>query len=261
MKPLRLTVVIPAFDEEARLPRTLRRVVEYLVERGEPFEIIVVDDGSLDGTAKVAEGILRALGPRGRVLRNECNRGKGASIRRGMLAARGQRVLFSDADLSTPIEELAKLEHALDAGAKVAIGSRAVERALVEKPQNPLRDMMGRLFNLLVRVFAIRGISDTQCGFKLFAGDVVGPIFARQRLERFGFDVEVLAIARYLGHPIAEVGVRWLNDPATKVTLLGGASAFLDPIRVRVGMLRGQYAECPSWPDEETAAPEVGEAQ
>jgi dolichyl-phosphate beta-glucosyltransferase len=109
---------------------------------------------------------------------------------------------------------------------------------------------MGRIFNLVVRVFAIRGIRDTQCGFKLFAGEVVQPIFARQRLERFGFDVEVLAIAQRLGHRIAEIGVRWRNDPATKVTLLGGASAFLDPVRVRLGMLLGRYDECASWPDE-----------
>lgn len=250
MRTLRLSVVIPALDEALRLPDTLRRILDYLGAREDSFEIIVVDDGSRDATAAVAEGFLRRIGVRGRVLRNERNRGKGASVRRGMLAARGQRVLFSDADLSTPIEELPKLERALDAGAQVAIGSRAVCRTLVERPQHPARDIMGRIFNLVVRVFAIRGIRDTQCGFKLFAGEVVQPIFARQRLERFGFDVEVLVIAQRLGHRIAEIGVRWRNDPATKVTLLGGASAFLDPVRVRLGMLLGRYDECPSWPDE-----------
>jgi dolichyl-phosphate beta-glucosyltransferase len=236
-----LSVVIPAYNEAVRLPPSLARIAAYLDGTGVDYELLVVDDGSTDGTAVAAEAALAPLGGRGRVLRNDQNVGKGASVRRGMLAARGARVLFSDADLSAPIEELAKLERALDAGAGVAIGSRALDRALIEERQPFTRDVMGRVFNFMVQVCAVRGIRDTQCGFKLFAGDVVGPIFARTRIDRFGFDVEVLALAQRLGVPIAEVPVRWRNSEGSRVTLGQGARAFLDPIRVRIGLLCGRY--------------------
>jgi dolichyl-phosphate beta-glucosyltransferase len=241
MKSYNLSVVIPAYNEAQRLPATLLRIVEYLEAHGGEFEILVVDDGSTDGTPALAEAVLAPLHDRARVLRNPENLGKGASVRRGMLAARGARVLFSDADLSTPIEEVEKLGRALDAGAGVAIGSRAVDRALVEERQPLLRDMMGRAFNFVVQLFAVRGIRDTQCGFKLFAGDVVAPIFARARIDRFGFDVELLALAQRLGIPIAEVPVRWRNSPGSRVTLTQGARAFLDPIKVRAGLMFGRY--------------------
>jgi dolichyl-phosphate beta-glucosyltransferase len=158
-----------------------------------------------------------------------------------MLAARGNRILFSDADLSTPIEEVEKLERALDDGAEIAIGSRSVDRRLVEQRQSLPRDLMGRLFNLVVRLSAVRGIGDTQCGFKLFTRDVVGPVFERTHLDRFGFDVEVLAIAQRLGIRIAEVPVRWRDSPGSRVTLVQGGRAFLDPLRVRLGLLTGRY--------------------
>jgi dolichyl-phosphate beta-glucosyltransferase len=241
MRSPALSVVVPAFNEAQRLPPSLLQIVEYLRQRGVDYEIVVVDDGSTDGTPAVAEAILTPLGARGRVLRNPRNLGKGASVRRGMLAARGARVLFSDADLSTPIEEVEKLERALDEGAGVAIGSRAVDRALVEQRQSWPRDVVGRCFNFVVRAFAVRGIQDTQCGFKLFAGEVVAPIFARARIDRFGFDVEVLTLAQRLGIAIAEVPVRWRNNPDSRVTLAQGARAFLDPIRVRAGLLFGRY--------------------
>ena len=243
MASIKLSVVIPAYNERKRLPPTLERMISYLDGRREPYEIIVVDDASSDGTSEVAERLLAPLGERGRILRREENRGKGASIRRGMLAARGARVLFSDADMSTPIDEVEKLERALADGAQVAIGSRALQRTLVEKPQGWLRDHLGRVFNAIVRLFALRGIADTQCGFKLFTAEVVGPIFSRQRITSFGFDVEVLAIARHLGYAIVEVPVRWINDTESKVTMLQGARAFLDPLRVRLALVLGQYDE------------------
>jgi dolichyl-phosphate beta-glucosyltransferase len=241
MRSPALSVVVPAYNEAKRLPPSLQLITEYLEQRGGEFEIVVVDDGSTDGTPAVAEAILAPLGECARVLRNPSNLGKGASVRCGMLAARGSRVLFSDADLSTPIEEVEKLERALDEGAGVAIGSRAVDRALVEQRQSWPRDGVGRFFNFVVRVFAVRGIHDTQCGFKLFAGNVVAPIFARARIDRFGFDVEVLTLAQRLGVPIAEVPVRWRNNPDSRVTLWQGARAFLDPVRVRFGLLLGRY--------------------
>jgi dolichyl-phosphate beta-glucosyltransferase len=236
-----LSIVIPAYNEALRLPPSLARVIAYVEGRAIDYELLVVDDGSTDDTAAAAEAVLAPLGERGRVLRNDQNLGKGASVRRGMLAARGARVLFSDADLSAPIEELVKLEAALDGGAGVAVGSRALDRALIEERQPLGRDLMGRVFNLVVQLFAVRGIRDTQCGFKLFAGDVVGPIFARTRIDRFGFDVEVLMLARRLGVTVAEVPVRWRNSEGSRVTLLQGARAFLDPIRVRMGLVFGRY--------------------
>jgi dolichyl-phosphate beta-glucosyltransferase len=236
-----LSVVVPVYNESHRLPATLERVAAYLGRRDQTFEVLVVDDGSTDGTTEAARAAIRRLGIHGQVLRHEPNRGKGASVRRGMLAARGQQVLFTDADLSTPIEEIERLEAALGAGAQVAIGSRAIDRSTVEKRQSRLRDGLGRVFNLVVRAAVLPGIRDSQCGFKLFTGGVVEPIFSRQRIDGFGFDVEALAIARLLGYSIAEVPVRWINDPDSRVGLLQGARAFLDPLRVRVRLSRGAY--------------------
>src|SRR5262245_51498054 len=240
MTRIDLSVVIPAYNEAGRLPASLERIIAYFGTCSVDYELLVVDDRS-DDTAAVAAAILGPLGERGRVLRNARNMGKGASVRRGMLAARGARVLFSDADLSAPIEELPKLEQAIDAGAGVAIGSRGVDRTLIEERQPMLRNLMGRVFNVVVQIFAVRGIRDTQCGFKLFAADAVSPIFARTRIDRFGFDVEVLALAQRLGIPVAEVPVRWRNSEGSRVTLMQGARAFLDPIRVRFGLLFGRY--------------------
>ncbi len=237
-----VSIVVPAYNEAARLPSSLVPICEYLERRGaRRWEVIVVDDGSRDRTVEVAEQGLVALGGRGRVLRHPSNRGKGAAVRTGMLAARGDLVLFTDADLSTPIEEIEKLERALAAGAEIAIGSRAVDRRMVERRQPWARDMMGRLFNLVVRLYAVRGIKDTQCGFKLFTREAARTIFERTRIDGFGFDVEVLALAQWLGVPIAEVPVRWINNTDTRVRLAQGAKAFLDPLRVRLGILRGVY--------------------
>ncbi|HKA28922.1 MAG TPA: dolichyl-phosphate beta-glucosyltransferase [Candidatus Binatia bacterium] len=241
MSRVTTSIVVPAYNEVRRLPPSLERILEYAEARGCDFEVLVVDDGSTDGTAEAAAAVLARLGERGRVLRNPENLGKGASVRRGMLAARGARVLFSDADLSAPIEELEKLERALDEGAGVAIGSRAMDRALIEERQPWYRDLMGRLFNLLVQVFAVRGIRDTQCGFKLFSAEVIAPIFGRTRVDRFGFDVEVLALAQQLGIPVAEVPVRWRDSLGSRVTLWQGARAFVDPMKVRLGLILGRY--------------------
>ena len=241
MEPPELSLVIPAFDEAQRLPRSLATALAHLETYARPFEVIVVDDGSSDDTAGVAARILAPLGGRGRLLRLAANRGKGAAVRTGALAARGAQVLVSDADLSTPIEELGELARAIEAGADVAIGSRALDRRRVLRRQPLPREWGGRLFNLVVRVFALRGIHDTQCGFKLFRRAVVEPVFSRARIDRFGFDVEILAIARHLGFRITEVPVRWRNDTDSRVSLVQGAAAFLDPLRVRLGLWLGRY--------------------
>jgi len=233
-----ISVVIPAYNEALRLPATLARVRAHLEGLGREHEIVVVDDGSSDGTAEAARG---AGGDVVRVLRHEPNRGKGHAVRRGMLAARGERRLMTDADLSTPIEELARLEAELDRGFDVAIGSRAVPGARVEVHQPLYREAMGRTFNALVQALLLPGLHDTQCGFKLFTAKAAEAAFSPGQLDGFSFDVEALYAARVRGLRIAEVPVIWRNDPRSRVSLGGGGEAFLDLLRIRRLARRGIY--------------------
>lgn len=233
----RLSVVIPAFNEAGRLPATLARVREHLEALDRPHEILVVDDGSSDGTAEVA----RSAGEDVRVLRHEPNRGKGYAVRRGMRAATGERRLMTDADLSTPIEELSKLDVEIDRGYDIAIASRAVAGARIEVHQPAYREAMGRAFNVLVQALLLPGLADTQCGFKLFTAAAAEAAFGACRLDGFSFDVEALYVARRRGLRIVEVPVVWRNDAATRVGLGGGGAAFLDLLRIRVSALRGDY--------------------
>lgn len=237
---MEISVVIPAYNEERRLGGTLDRIVSYMKSQVHEYEVIVVDDGSSDGTVSVAK---RFSNDGIRVLRNDRNRGKGCAVRHGMLDAKMSMVLFSDADLSTPIEELEELaKPVLARRAQVAIGSRAVVGSHIEVSQPVYRVAMGKFFNLLVRVIALGGIHDTQCGFKLFTRHAAQEVFRRQRLDGFGFDVEVLAIARRLGFRIAEIPVRWINSPETKVDVVRDSTRmFLDMFRVRWNDLSGKY--------------------
>jgi dolichyl-phosphate beta-glucosyltransferase len=230
-------VVIPAFNEAGRLPATLARVREYLAARGSSHEILVVDDGSIDGTERAA----RAGGEDVRVLRHAPNRGKGYAVRRGMLAARGVLRLMTDADLSTPVEELVKLEREIERGFDVAIASRAVAGARIEVRQPAYREAMGRLFNVLVQALLLPGLADTQCGFKLFTAEAAQTAFGATRLDGFSFDVEALYVARRHGLRIAEVPVVWRNDTATRVGIGGGGAAFVDLVRIRLSAFRGDY--------------------
>jgi len=234
----RLSVVIPAYNEARRLPASLGRINAFLEARGDSFEIVVADDGSQDATAAVAES---QGGRRLRVLRSERNRGKGHAVRRGMLAANGERRLMTDADLSTPIEELIALEARLDQGFDVAIGSRAVRGARIEVRQGRFRETAGRVFNVLVRLLLLPGIRDTQCGFKLFTARSAHAAFEPIRLDGFSFDVEALYVARRLGLRVAEVPVLWRNDAATRVGGLSGTRAFLDLVRIRLNGTAGRY--------------------
>jgi len=235
---LALSVVIPAYNEERRLPGTLRSIVEYLRPRGAPFEVLVVDDGSTDGTAAAVE----AFGDQSvHLLRGALNRGKGHAVRTGMLKATGGRRLMTHADLSTPIADLRGLEDALGRGFDIAIGSRALPASNVEVRQGALREGMGRVFNVGVRLLLLRDLRDTQCGFKLFTAEAAQAAFSASRLDGFCFDVETLVVARQRGLRIAEVPVTWRNDAATRVGLAKGARAFADLVRIRWSMARGAY--------------------
>jgi dolichyl-phosphate beta-glucosyltransferase len=238
-----ITIVIPAYNEEQRLPGTLAAVLAHLDRREWEFtEVIVVDDGSTDRTAVVVEEFCRSHATV-RLVRNPGNCGKGHSVRRGMLEAKGDWVLFSDADLSAPIEEMDKLLAAAEEqGAAVAIGSRALDRSLIEIHQSYFRETAGRIFNLLMRLLTGLRFLDTQCGFKLFEARAARDVFRRQRLERFGFDAEVLFIAQRLGYRTVEVPVRWSHSEGTKVSMFRDSlNMFLDLLRVRWNQVRGRY--------------------
>jgi glycosyltransferase involved in cell wall biosynthesis len=230
-----LSVVIPAFNEAQRLPPTLAKIQRHLAGRPGGSEILVVDDGSADATADVAA---RAGAT---VLRNEGNRGKGYSVRRGMLHARGARRLMTDADLSTPIEELERLMACMDEGYDIVIASRAMAGSRVEVRQPWYRENLGRAFNLVVRALVLPGLQDTQCGFKLFTAAAARDAFGASRLDGFSFDVEALVAARRRGYRIAELPVTWRNDEATRVGMVRGGLAFLDLLRIRVHAWRGRY--------------------
>ncbi len=234
--------MIPAYNEARRLPPSLERIFAWMDgERLEFGEVIVVDDGSIDGTAEAAE----AVGAKHsclRLLRNPGNRGKGYSVRAGMLEARGEWRLFTDADLSTPIEQARLLyEKAMETGADIAIGSRALDRGLVEVRQPLLREMSGQFFNLAMRAATGLDIHDTQCGFKLYRARAAQMVFTRQRLTGFSFDVEDLYLARRLGLEVVEVPVRWSNVEGTKVSAWKGLQSFADLARIRWNGVRGVY--------------------
>lgn len=238
--PLELSVIIPAYNEEERLPRSLERVSEFL--RTLPFasEIIVVDDGSSDGTAQVVTAHANNV-PNLRLVANDRNRGKGYSVRHGMLEAKGRVALFTDADLSAPIEEMQKLLSALES-VDVAIGSRAVDRRLIEVHQSRWRELAGIFFNWIVRLFTGLPFQDTQCGFKAFAMPESRIVFEQQRIEDFGFDPEILFLARRHGLRAAEVPVRWAHDPRTKVRVVrDSVRMLLDLLYIRWNALVGRY--------------------
>jgi len=224
------------------LPGTLDRIIEYMQTAGwGQWEIVVVDDGSSDGTPEVAEAA-HQVHACVRVLRNPGNRGKGYAVRHGMLDSQMDWRLLTDADLSAPIEELEKLWRAVrDGDAAVAIGSRALDRSLIGVHQPSFRETAGKLFNFVMQSFIGLHLRDTQCGFKLFRGDAAKQAFERQRIERFGFDVEALFVAQKLGFRIVEVPVRWNHVEGSKVGMLNGAQSFVDLVKIRWYQMTGKY--------------------
>ena len=235
-----LSIIIPSFNEESRLPATLEKIAAYIGREETHTEVIVVDDGSTDRTAEVA-GSFQGKIVNLRVLPNGANRGKGYSVRHGSLEARGEIVLFTDADLASPIEEAGKLLAALK-DHDVAIGSRALDRRLIEVRESAFREFAGIIFNKIVRIVLRLPFVDTQCGFKAFRRERCRVIFEQQTIERFGFDPELLYLARHHGLSTVEVPVRWAHSPATKVNMLkDSVQMFLDVGIIRWNALRGRY--------------------
>ncbi len=236
--PIDLSIVIPAYNEERRLAPTLDATLAYMRDSGRSHEIIVVDDGSTDGTAATVDA---RVSPHLRLLRLGNNRGKGAAVRAGVLASQGRRVLFMDADGSTAIEEVARLDSACDAGAGIAVGSRGIPGASVQRTW--LRSCVTWLFRVVLQALLfdlVEGVIDTQCGFKLFRGDLARDLFARAKVDRFAFDVEILALAKGRTR-CAEVPVRWVHRPESKVNVLLDGMAMIRDIwrmRRRVRVLR-----------------------
>ncbi len=242
-----LSLVIPAFNEERRMPNAFGAVEKFrAVASCICSEVIVVDDGSTDATAICAEPARERLERSGtavRVLRNATNRGKGFSVRRGMLEARGEWILFSDADLSTPLGEFERLyAAAMEGSHEIAIGSRALDRTLIGERQPRYREISGRAFNLHMRILLGLDFADTQCGFKLFSRQAGHTIARKQRIERFGFDVEQLLLAHRLGFTTVEVPVHWNNADDSSVALLDGLKAFTDVWSVKWHDFRGRYS-------------------
>ena len=238
----RYSIVIPAYNESERLGASLEKVLSYVHAHNLDAEIIVVDDGSRDNTAEIIRSFA-AKDPMLRLVENPGNRGKGYSVRNGVLNARGRIILFSDADLSSPIEEATKLFEALEGGADIAIGSRWL-RAETQTQRQPLhRQLVGRIFNLMLRLTLGLQFADTQCGFKAFKQPAAQALFPLQRIERWGFDPEILFLARKLKFNVKEVPVAWGHSGGTRINpVVDGSRMFTEMLRVRWYDLTGKYA-------------------
>lgn len=229
---MNLTIVVPAYNETQRILPTLEAILAYAAAHHRDYEVLVVDDGSSDGTAAlVAERF--AADPHLRVLAYSPNRGKGHAVRHGLRHARGEWVLFSDADLSTPIEQLAPMLAAGERGADVVIASRALGASEIRERQPFYREAGGKLFNRLVRLLVLPDLHDTQCGFKLFRRAAIAPVLDDLEVDGFAFDVEILALAAAAGARIVEVPAVWTNSPSSRVRLTAAARAYVDLLRIR----------------------------
>lgn len=237
------SIIIPAHNEASRIPPYLRSITAYLRSLGQPYEILVIDDGSTDATASVVEAMI-ATAPEIQLLRAPLRQGKGAAVRRGMTAAVGRLQLFADADGATPIQELARLEQALAGGADLAIGSRTLASRLPDYAIKARwhRTVLGNLFNTVAQQSGLKGISDTQCGFKLFSRTVAQDLFSVSSIDGYGFDLELLYVARQRGYRIAEIPVNWTDQPGSKVRALrDGLSMLRELALIRRNSAKGRY--------------------
>ncbi len=249
MRPF-LSVVIPAYNESKRLPLTLINVDKNLSARDYSYEIIVVNDGSTDSTADIVtrfSKIIKNL----RLIDNMENHGKGWVVRQGMLSARGSWRLFMDADNSTTIDQFDAMVPFFSAGGgsafgekesfDVVIGSRALKGSRLEPPQPIIKRLLGKFGNLIIQIIALKGFKDTQCGFKCFSEEATEAVFRRAKINRWGFDVEILLLAKMLGFTIKEIPVRWVNDARSSVGWRGYFSTLLDVVKIKIWVILKKY--------------------
>jgi len=235
------SIVIPAYNEAGRIPATLRATLDCIRRRQWRAEVIVVNDGSTDATAEIVRGFMQQA-PELRMMENPGNRGKGYAVRAGMLDARGAIVMFTDSDLSSPIDEAERLFAPIEAGADIAIGSRWLETSRQTHRQPLYRQFFGRCFNAVTRIVLRLKFADTQCGFKAFTREAAQTVFKLQTIERWGFDPEILYIARKRGYRIVEVGVSWAHDKRTRMSYLRDGITMLEEIAaIRWNALTGHY--------------------
>ena len=236
-----ISIIIPAYNEEKRIAATLTKILNYLSAKDYLWEIILVDDGSSDRTVETAKEAIKD--ERLKVIKNPVNKGKGYSVKRGVMTSRGEIILFSDADLSTPIEELDKMILWLNEGYDIVIGSRALPESAIEIRQPWYREIMGKTFNVMVKNLGLSGFRDTQCGFKCFKREAALKAFNLQKINGFAFDVELLYIAKKFGIKIKDVPVRWINSPESKVHLIKGSlSMFMELFKIRFFDWKGYYS-------------------
>jgi dolichyl-phosphate beta-glucosyltransferase len=239
---IKLSVIIPAYNEELRLPKTLTQSIDYLQSQPYRSEIIVVNDGSTDGTERVVRQQSSATVPIRLLIHPDgANHGKGASVKCGMMAARGSYRLFMDADNSTTLDQVERFWPFFDQGYQIVIGSRAMKDSVIGIRQARYKELAGRLGNWVIRTFAVPGISDTQAGFKIFTDQAVDRIFPRQTLDRWGYDIELLAIAQLYGYRIAEVPITWINAIGSKVTMGAYIEVLGEVWRIRRNLKAGIY--------------------
>ncbi len=236
-----LSVIIPAYNEEKRLPKTLKEIDKYLSRQSYDYEIIVVNDGSKDKTAKIVRDLMPGI--KGlKLIDNKENHGKGYTVRQGMIKAKGDYRVFTDADNSTSIDQIEKMWPEFKRGYDIIIGSRDIKGAIIAVPQPWWRIMLGNVFNLIVQmVSGLLGIWDTQCGFKGFTKKAVEDIFPRCRINTFAFDVEVLVIAKKLGYDIKEIPITWVNDPESKVKFKHMINMLIEVFQIRWNLITNKY--------------------
>jgi glycosyltransferase involved in cell wall biosynthesis len=236
-----VSIIIPAYNESQRIVASLDKISAYIAEQQWTAEIVVVNDGSRDNTAEIVQEYVKK-NPVVRLLENPGNRGKGYTVRNGVMHANGDVILFTDADLSSPIQESRKLFNAIEAGADVTFGSRWLQAELQTERQPLYRQVFGRIFNLLLRIILGLKYKDTQCGFKAFTRKAGHQIFSRQMIDRWGFDPEILFLAEKFGFKVAEVPVEWAHDNRSKINpVVDGFKMFTEMLRVRWADLTGKY--------------------
>src|SRR4030066_891531 len=244
--PSSISIIIAAFNEEKRIIPSLLKIKEYINKQNIPYEIIVVDDGSTDHTHTVVRDLIKDI-PYLKVIHYAPNKGKGHALRTGVLASKSEIILLSDADLSTPIEELSKLLPLIhNDKCDIAIGSRALALSEIVKKQPWWRQSMGKFFNKLVKVLVIEDFKDTQCGFKVFRGDIARSLFKEAQIDRFAYDVEILAIGKKKGCKIVEAPVRWINSPESKVNpVKDSLQMFGDLLKIRMTIGKAKNKQSP----------------